>query len=1119
MSQNTPLNTQQRLKQLYAQTHERRLSLQGWFRLSTLASILALCWVALMLLEHFFYLPSFAKIGGILASIGLALGVFFKYTSFNRLAFRDHAKQISKATKQSASLDYLDLHQKEHPTEVEQLALSTLEKEIDLEKVQQTFQQWMNQLPELQKYRQRITWASATLLVCLSLSMSWLHSDAKRLISFWQDSIRPNPYTYKLLPNTKTIAEGQKVQFGVIFEDLIPNEVQFFIKSDNEQEFRTYTPTNQANQQFTLAPEEVFSSRTFYVRMDGFVSDTLNLDVLPYPLFEGLKLIVKAPEYLQRPYDTLSYPFELVRLAAGSEINLEAQPNVELSSLLINSTSRTKPDTATWEKNLWKWQFTTSLEAHSDSLSFDLIAQNGLKKANDYPFILQTVEDQRPQVRWIQPQANKPLKAAEPMELVYQATDDYALRTVQIRYELRSTFGKIKLTDKIMVRIPDLSGISSHILEASTFERINPKDELILILDAWDNDQPNGFKRAVADTLVLIAPSLLAELDNMMDAEQDLEERFDQVQSTQEQRERLSDEMKRGLKENPEQAWRQQRNVQQQMEAQQELEKEVEELNQRFEELKKQMEDSEMLSPETMKAFEDYKKLIEELKDTDLMDALQKMQESLKNINPQEFRQSLENLEFNEEVYKERLERTIELFKKLKTQAKMERMAKALEQMADKQEEVADEAINPAAQEELKEALEKVQEDTESLTKDAPKRQQEDVKELSEAMQQEQKQLQQQMEKLLEQMQQSQQPSDAEQQQMKQQQQNMAKKMRQMQQKISEQIEAMNGKQLTVNIEALKGILNGLLLSSNLQEDLHLQTLRLEERSAFFVEQARDQKAINDYYSTLSDSLLRVGNEIPELDNEVLKRQKETARIMKRALEQQSEREKMQASVLERQSLGGINDMGQLVADLLEQLQNQQNGSGGGQGGMNSQQMMEQLQQMGQQQQQINQQLQQMINDMAGERLSMDQAERLEQLSKQQNDLRKQLEELKQQGSIQDERLKSQLQRLENEMEDAVRDLRGGVIDPLTVQRQQNILSRMLDAQRATQEQGEEDKREGEQARDRDARKGPELPLEELKKLLEKQLQSKEYSPYKNDLEQLIRRYFERLQNQQTNEL
>src|SRR5690606_34674522 len=219
------------------------------------------------------------------------------------------------------------------------------------------------------------------------------------------------------------------------------------------------------------------------------------------------------------------------------------------------------------------------------------------------------------------------------------------------------------------------------------------------------------------------------------------------------------------------------------------------------------------------------------------------------------------------------------------------------------------------------------------------------------------------------------------------------------------------------------------------------------------------------------------------------------------------------ASGHQKTAMTHLNELALLLSELLNQLSNP-----GGQGspGMPSEQMMQQLQQMGQQQQQLNGQIQQMLNDMAGERLTQGQQARARQAAAQQEAIRRQLQELMERGGQNlDAQTRSALQRATEGMRAVERELRGGHLSQETLQRQQNILQRLLEAERSVNQRGREERREGETGRDRpdpdrpDRLDTPDGPADRLRRDLIRALESG-YAP---DYQDLIKRYFEQLQD------
>ena len=227
------------------------------------------------------------------------------------------------------------------------------------------------------------------------------------------------------------------------------------------------------------------------------------------------------------------------------------------------------------------------------------------------------------------------------------------------------------------------------------------------------------------------------------------------------------------------------------------------------------------------------------------------------------------------------------------------------------------------------------------------------------------------------------------------------------------------------------------------------------------------------------------------------------------AVEQLSERRSGPAAGHQRAAMSHLNELALLLADVLEQLQNQQQQSGQGSGQGTPQQMQE----LGKQQQQLNQRIQQMLNESAGERLSPDQGRRMRQMAEQQERLRRQLQRVREgAGTDLDPNARSGMQRVEEQMRQAAQELRRERPNPRTAPRQQQILEKLLEAEESVNQRGKEERREGEAGR---ARTPPPAapprvprPADRVRGDLIRALESG-YAP---DYQELIKRYFERLQ-------
>ncbi|MFC1556286.1 hypothetical protein ACFL67_04300, partial [candidate division KSB1 bacterium] len=178
--------------------------------------------------------------------------------------------------------------------------------------------------------------------------------------------------------------------------------------------------------------------------------------------------------------------------------------------------------------------------------------------------------------------------------------------------------------------------------------------------------------------------------------------------------------------------------------------------------------------------------------------------------------------------------------------------------------------------------------------------------------------------------------------------------------------------------------------------------------------------------------------------------------------------------------------------------------------GMGFEEFMQQMENMSGEQQGINQQTQQM--PMGGQGMTMEQQAAMQRLAQQQEILRKSLEELMGEmegtGSMQD-----RLGQMNSDMNEVRKQLEDKNVTDRTLQLQERILSRMLDAQRSINKRDFSKKRISETGNQYEAFDPGQLPenLGETRQLLQESLLRALKEGYNRDFEELIRSYFENL--------
>ncbi|MEX0723749.1 MAG: hypothetical protein WD053_07720 [Gracilimonas sp.] len=1080
---------------------------------------------ALIIAEQVLYLSALSK--GLLLCL-ILISAILSYRkglkATEATEFTEFYRQFSRKSKLPELKDTLDLEKSGGGNQalVDAAIFQNLSK-IDSGRLDNALNEYLRASNSYSVYKRFLSLGMATFIVFGITSFNF-NDATQRAFSFWQTFEKPNPFSYSIAPGTITLEQGSPFQVDVEFEgDLIPKNTKLRIKTSVEQEFRTRAMEYSGNT-FSSIPMDLNNDLEYYVEMDGYSSERYTADVQLRPRFSELQATVIPPSYTDLDSSITSYPFSQIRPFQGSELRLSGKLNKEVSILQLYTGGESQEFSIVDDST-----FTYALDVEgADTLRFYIEDKNGLTNRNPFQVILSPQSDEYPLAELIEPKQNLREVNPEEINLLYRATDDFGITAASLNYELSKAYVDEPKRGSISLDTPSQGSLNSYVWNLEDLD-LKPQDVLTFWITVQDNDGYNGFKSADSQELTLEVPSLVEYFDDIDQKENEVDNDLDEISEAFEQTREQYERFKEQMKDNPENAgYEEQRELEQVQKQQEEVQKKVDELNQKFEELKNEMSKDNMLSEETQKAYEELQKLMEEIDDPAYREALEKLQEQLGEMSPQQMREAMQDLEFNEELYKERLERTIELFTQIKLNSDLDKLAKSFEDMARREaekEQGSEASAEDNKQEELERELEEnedLKEKIDSLSENTSPKNEAEIAEYQEQTKNELDEL---MEEIKDEMNSGEEGTEKDNEQNsgsseqdQSESQSRQQKYEELAQNTKGMMKSMGESQTQINIAGLQYVLHSLLNLSLEQEDLTTLASSTENRSQAYVDYARNQNNVEGIFNAVSDSLFQLSTEIPQFSNKINEKKLEVKERLQRSLEQMSERDRSQSSVASRQALGGINDISFMIANLLEELQNSE-GGGSGSGGMSMEQMMEQLQQSGENQQQLNQMLQEMINDMQGERLSQDQMERLDQIARQQNEIRKQIQELQQSGELDGDRLGSELQRMIEDMEDTINDLRGGSADPTLVERQQNILSRMLEAEQAMQEQGEEDEREGSSPNEFNRLTPPELTLEELEKEIQNRLNDPNFTKYSPDYQQLIENYFELLKQLQDREI
>lgn len=981
---------------------------------------------------------------------------------------------------------------------------------------------------------------------------------------------RPAPFELSIEPGSIELARNANLDIVIRAEgEYQPRTVTLALNNLDETLVEEFELSSDSAGSFKYTLVNVRRSFRYRAEADPVESTWYFATVVERPIVRGLQIALQYPGYTRIPPQRLEANVGDITALRGTRVDLQVRlggSDIEEAYLLFNDGTIDSLDigdtTARGFFHLTK------------DGGYQIILKNnqGLENADPIQYGIRLVPDAFPSITLLEPEADTVLNDNLRVDLHYRIHDDFGFSDLSLFYRLaESQYGAVT-PDYETAPIPvfDLSQLDQEsvylwLLFDETGLDPLPGDVIEYYLQVKDNDSVAGYKRATTPTYRLRLPTLTEQYE-MLDEDQDIvEENLEEILRQTDELRSQFEEVRDELRNKTEADWEDERQVDQLQEKQEQLEEQVKALNEQLDSINEQMEDNHLISEETLEMYHELQKVFEEINSPELEEALRQLQQAVEELNLQKLQEGLQQFDFNEQQFRDRLERALELFKNLRTQQKLEALENRIEALAEIQEMLQEETLK--TEEKLLQDTENAGEENEQEERpengdvdenrepsgesesdnDQGHSEEDRAEELADEQErssEEMTDIQEEMQSLIDQMQEMQQaPSEqmerlteqVKQQQIPEEMQKNAEELRQNQfqdatkgqQQIQQQLESlqsqlqdmrqqMQGQQLQINMAGIRRVLSDILTLSHDQEDLRVLVSDISSELLAMREEAQKQVELSEGLRVVADSLQSLSRDIPQMSNQVQQQAGNAMRAMSDAIGSMTDRAVNETSAHQKTAMMHLNELALLLSDLLNQLMNMANGTGGT-SGMTMEQIIQQLQQMAGQQEQLNSQIQQFLNDLQGNRLSGDMEERLRQMAAQQEAIKRQLRQLNREPDARGQLL-GDLNKIAEQMEETIRELQVRQVSRPMVNRQQQILTRLLDAQRSLHERGQERLRQGRTVDDI-LRQGPgELTPSEASERLRRELLRALESGYAPDFEELIKRYFELLQQQEVGE-
>jgi hypothetical protein len=1018
----------------------------------------------------------------------------------------------------------------------ENLILSNLEK-IDTETKDLDLSSFLK-YGNLKKQFSILLFSVFFIVLSFTVFPSSLFSSLERLINYRYSYI-DNIYgiSFEITPGNYETFKGDKVNVTVKIKsnkpDLKIEKIEFYTKQYTPDGYEILSDSKDlkatSENTFYTSIENINTDLVYYAEYKEIRSEVYKIKISDYPIIKSFNITIIPPEFTGMPEKKLNENEGEIYCIEGSKISFDIKSSKELSSagILLNDNYfdlKAEGDFATG------W-----IEAKEEgNYKIKLKDFKGNDNKNEKVFSIKLIKNEPPKIIITEPQEdNYIIKGERDILLRAIIKDDFGFSKLNL-YFRKSKSNTSASQTYLPVNIP-IKNLNATELEVPyLWEIYNLHIRFGDVVEYYMDVTDNSGKSTKSELRLLTyksLPEILKKSEEVIkNLEEDLKAIFDDVKKLQEEIKELkknnTEELGLNDAQNKIDLQNKMENLQNSMDAaKQKMEKGMNELQQKN-----------MLSEKTLDQFMKLQEMFNKINTPEFRDVLKKMLEALKKNDMKQLREEMKNFHFDEEAFKKQIDQLMKLMKKIENLQKFGELTQKLDDILKEQED-------------LKKLTESTKKEESGKLNTLANRQQ-DLKEKTQEFKDELQKLIDELNKMKEDIS----PNDL---------QKLIKKM--------EQKNPQNKMQKSSN-ELMKGQKEN---SENTQEEIVDDLKEMNEDMQDALESAMDMQNIN---RKMMDNVERIKKDLENLSKEQ-RNLKEKTQETKKSNKGEMQNSSKQQGDLKNQLTGDINDLmnmtkdgmqitpelgkelgnaynkmdkaegnlqqgnkedavgnqgkakqsldnaSKMLGDMLEQMKQQGKSGMKGQGRLG--QLLQQLAKIIGMQQSLNGQMQKLgQNGKAGkdgkngtEEIQGETKLQVERLKLQQEEIRKSLEQLNEEFEKEKqntgEKLLGDLKEVEKQMKESIRDLSDYNLDNRLIERQNRILSRMLDAQLSQREKDFEQKRESKPGENYVRTSPPEIVISGHNSInsLKEDLLRLQKEGYTEDYEALITKYFLELSN------
>lgn len=913
-------------------------------------------------------------------------------------------------------------------------------------------------LGENRKYLKFALPPLAVLLILFFVAPSFITESTERLIRYNEEIIPQAPFDLQLLNADLSATERDDYVLQVKASGTsVPQKV--YIEIDGNR----FKLANTSKSTFSYTFRNLNETREFNLYANGFTFGPYRLEVMPRPVLVNFDVVLEYPDYTRLQDEALRNAGDLT-VPEGTRISwtFNTRNASQLKLRMQDSLLTLEP--------VGENRFSADYFALKSADYVIAPSNEWIGTSDSMLYRLRINPDRHPAIAIEEERDSTSLKN---VYFTGDVQDDYGFRKLNFNYAfVKSEDEERQLNEYQLISLPKPSGTADRFFYHWSLDELGLKagEEITYFFEVWDNDAVNGSKSTKTVTKVFAAPTLEEVREERDQQNEDIKDKLEKSLDDTRKLQKELEDLRREMLQKEELGWQEKQKLEQILEKQKALQNQVED-TQRQNEEKNQREKSFQQQNENLKdKQEQLQKLMNEVMNEELKQLYDEIQKLMEELDKEQLQEQVEQMEMSAEDMEKELDRALEQFKQLEWEQKMQESIDELKKLAEEQEKLAEETKEEKQDaEQLKEEQDKLNEEFDSLKEELDKldemnkelenpNQMPETEEQEESIEQDMQESSDQLEKKKNKKASGSQESAGE-------------KMKQMAQQMEQSMQQQESESQEEDMEALRALLENIITLSFDQEALMGNIRAIDKGDPKYVQFGQVQRKLKDDAKMVEDSLFALSKRVMQLESIVNREIGLVNEHMGDALDEIGERNTPQVTRHQQYVMTSFNNLALLLDEALQAMQQQmacqKPGQGncekpGGNGAPTPSAKPGDLKKM---QEQLSKQLEQMKQQMGkqgnegkskgGQKMSKE----LAQMAAQQAAIRQMMEKLAQQLNEDGSGNGNQLKEIAEEMEELEEDIVNKRINQESIERQQDILIRLLKAEEAERSQGEDEKR------------------------------------------------------------